>query len=388
MDEELMNILSEFDQVDDSSFPDFVLNPRLGEFSDPSIMRLYLKEFRSDDPRIKIIKTGRNRESNYTRYLYKLTVWESYVRDLASDYYPGVPEETATELLLYAADNGILDVEVPNKPRFKSSRKGKLIKKLGYDPTEGVEMDYEELDQLVQAAYEAEGEPNEGAEFDLQLRYTEDEEKCLNAAGKAVMMKSRLSRFTNSSVLSGRNDITLISEYLNSSNNSDIRRDQESAFDLMRKDEELELVPDYILRYNEGVRGGHLSMSGYAVIDSKDQEEVELYRMLIQVGMSPSEIDLMTNGGANLNKTQMKIITSEFGDDALSKIEKFHKLSKKEKKKAKRRQAAENARYNSMSTSLSSLMSMNKHNLGKFGSGSPLSTLAHSIYNTKDDDDD
>ena len=175
MDEELMNILSEFDQVDDSSFPDFVLNPRLGEFSDPSIMRLYLKEFRSDDPRIKIIKTGRNRESNYTRYLYKLTVWESYVKDLASDYYPGVPEETAMELLLYAADNGILDVEVPNKPRFKSSRKGKLIKKLGYDPTEGVEMDYEELDQLVQAAYEAEGEPNENinpgwrALYSLQL---------------------------------------------------------------------------------------------------------------------------------------------------------------------------------------------------------------------------
>ena len=101
MDEEMMKILSEFDQVDDNSFPDFVLNPRLGEFTDPSIMRLYLKEFkRSDDPRLKIIKTGRNRESNYGRYQYKLSVWEDYIEELADAYYPGFPVEYSVPLFL------------------------------------------------------------------------------------------------------------------------------------------------------------------------------------------------------------------------------------------------------------------------------------------------
>ena len=382
MDEEMMKILSEFDQVDDNSFPDFVLNPRLGEFTDPSIMRLYLKEFkRSDDPRLKIIKTGRNRESNYGRYQYKLSVWEDYIEELADTYYPGFPVEYSVPLILQSADEGLIDEEVPNKPRMKNSKKNRLQKKLGFDPMDGVEVDAREVDSLVRSAEENETDVDTG----VQVVYSEEENARLDKAAKQVMMKSRLNKFVNASTAFGsRNDVSLMAEYLNN-DTGNIKRDEQSAFDMLRKEEELELVPEYILRKNERVRGGRLSMNGLTVRDSQEEEQVDLYRSLMNSGFNAAEIDALTNGGANLTKKQLRIISSEIGEESLAKMEKFQKMSKKERKKQKKREAREASRYSNASGSISSLMSMNKHNLGKFGSGSPLASLARSIYGDDDD---
>ena len=382
MDEEMMKILSEFDQVDDNSFPDFVLNPRLGEFTDPSIMRLYLKEFkRSDDPRLKIIKTGRNRESNYGRYQYKLSVWEDYIEELADAYYPGLPVEYSVPLILQSADEGLIDEEVPNKPRMKNSKKNRLQKKLGFDPMDGVEVDAREVDSLVRSAEENKTDVDTG----VQVVYSEEENARLDKAAKQVMMKSRLNKFVNASTAFGsRNDVSLMAEYLNN-DTGNIKRDEQSAFDMLRKEEELELVPEYILRKNERVRGGRLSMNGLTVRDSQEEEQIDLYRSLMNSGFNAAEIDALTNGGANLTKKQLRIISSEIGEESLAKMEKFQKMSKKKRKKQKKREAREASRYSNASGSISSLMSMNKHNLGKFGSGSPLASLARSIYGDDDD---
>ena len=384
MDEEMMKILSEFDQVDDNSFPDFVLNPRLGEFTDPSIMRLYMKEFKhSDDPRLKIIKTGRNRESNYGRYQYKLSVWEDYIEDLAAEYYPCFPLEYSVPLILQAADEGFVEEEVPNKPRMKNSKKNRLQKKLGYDPMDGVEVDAEEVDSLVRAADEK--SPEVEVDSGVQVVYSDEESSRLDKAAKQVMMKSRLNKFLNASTAFGsRNDVSLMAEYLNN-DTGNIKRDDQSAFDMLRKEEELELIPEYILRNKERVRGGRLSMNGLTIRDSQEEEQVDLYRALMSSGFNGAEIDALTNGGANLTKKQLRIISSELGEESVAKMEKFQKMSKKERKKQKKREAREASRYSNASGSISSLMSMNRHNLGKFGSGSPLASLAKSIYGDDDD---
>ena len=382
MDEEMMKILSEFDQVDDSSFPDFVLNPRLGDFADPSIMRLYMKEYKSDDARLKIIKTGRNRESNYGRYRYKLAVWEDYIEDLALEYFPGLPLEYTVPLILQAADAGEIAEEVPNKPRMKNSKKTRLQKKLGFDPMDGVEMDVEELDSNVEETIEDDSDVDDSAI--LQLNYTDEESTLLDRAAKQVMMKSRLNKFLNATTaFSGRNDVNLISEYR--SDMGDIRRQEQSAFDALRKEEELEMVPEYILRNNERVRGGRLTMNGLTVQDSQEEEQMDLYRVLMKSGFNGSEIDAITNGGANLSKGQLKIISSELGEESFEKMQRFQKLSKKEKKKKKRKEAMEASRYINASGSISSLMAMNRHNLGKFGQGSSLANIAKKIYGDDDD---
>ena len=382
MDEEMMKILSEFDQVDDSSFPDFVLNPRLGDFADPSIMRLYMKEYKSDDERLKIIKTGRNRESNYGRYRYKLAVWEDYIEDLALEYFPGLPLEYTVPLILQAADAGEIAEEVPNKPRMKNSKKTRLQKKLGFDPMDGVEMDVEELDSNVEETIEDDSDVDDSAI--LQLNYTDEESTLLDRAAKQVMMKSRLNKFLNATTaFSGRNDVNLISEYR--SDMGDIRRQEQSAFDALRKEEELEMVPEYILRNNERVRGGRLTMNGLTVQDSQEEEQMDLYRVLMKSGFNGSEIDAITNGGANLSKGQLKIISSELGEESFEKMQRFQKLSKKEKKKKKRKEAMEASRYINASGSISSLMAMNRHNLGKFGQGSSLANIAKKIYGDDDD---
>ena len=382
MDEEMMKILSEFDQVDDSSFPDFVLNPRLGDFADPSIMRLYMKEYKSDDARLKIIKTGRNRESNYGRYRYKLAVWEDYIEDLALEYFPGLPLEYTVPLILQAADAGEIAEEVPNKPRMKNSKKTRLQKKLGFDPMDGVEMDVEELDSNVEETVEDDSDVDDSAI--LQLNYTDEESTLLDRAAKQVMMKSRLNKFLNATTaFSGRNDVNLISEYR--SDMGDIRRQEQSAFDALRKEEELEMVPEYILRNNERVRGGRLTMNGLTVQDSQEEEQMDLYRVLMKSGFNGSEIDAITNGGANLSKGQLKIISSELGEESFEKMQRFQKLSKKEKKKKKRKEAMEASRYINASGSISSLMAMNRHNLGKFGQGSSLANIAKKIYGDDDD---
>ena len=382
MDEEMMKILSEFDQVDDSSFPDFVLNPRLGDFADPSIMRLYMKEYKSDDARLKIIKTGRNRESNYGRYRYKLAVWEDYIEDLALEYFPGLPLEYTVPLILQAADAGEIAEEVPNKPRMKNSKKTRLQKKLGFDPMDGVEMDVEELDSNVEETVEDDSDVDDSAI--LQLNYTDEESSLLDRAAKQVMMKSRLNKFLNATTaFSGRNDVNLISEYR--SDMGDIRRQEQSAFDALRKEEELEMVPEYILRNNERVRGGRLTMNGLTVQDSQEEEQMDLYRVLMKSGFNGSEIDAITNGGANLSKGQLKIISSELGEESFEKMQRFQKLSKKEKKKKKRKEAMEASRYINASGSISSLMAMNRHNLGKFGQGSSLANIAKKIYGDDDD---
>lgn len=382
MDEEMMKILSEFDQVDDSSFPDFVLNPRLGDFADPSVMRLYMKEYKSDDARLKIIKTGRNRESNYGRYRYKLAVWEDYIEDLALEYFPGLPLEYTVPLILQAADAGEIAEEVPNKPRMKNSKKTRLQKKLGFDPMDGVEMDVEELDSNVEETVEDDSDVDDSAI--LQLNYTDEESSLLDRAAKQVMMKSRLNKFLNATTaFSGRNDVNLISEYR--SDMGDIRRQEQSAFDALRKEEELEMVPEYILRNNERVRGGRLTMNGLTVQDSQEEEQMDLYRVLMKSGFNGSEIDAITNGGANLSKGQLKIISSELGEESFEKMQRFQKLSKKEKKKKKRKEAMEASRYINASGSISSLMAMNRHNLGKFGQGSSLANIAKKIYGDDDD---
>ena len=382
MDEEMMKILSEFDQVDDSSFPDFVLNPRLGDFADPSVMRLYMKEYKSDDARLKIIKTGRNRESNYGRYRYKLAVWEDYIEDLALEYFPGLPLEYTVPLILQAADAGEIAEEVPNKPRMKNSKKTRLQKKLGFDPMDGVEMDVEELDSNVEETVEDDSDVDDSAI--LQLNYTDEESTLLDRAAKQVMMKSRLNKFLNATTaFSGRNDVNLISEYR--SDMGDIRRQEQSAFDALRKEEELEMVPEYILRNNERVRGGRLTMNGLTVQDSQEEEQMDLYRVLMKSGFNGSEIDAITNGGANLSKGQLKIISSELGEESFEKMQRFQKLSKKEKKKKKRKEAMEASRYINASGSISSLMAMNRHNLGKFGQGSSLANIAKKIYGDDDD---
>lgn len=382
MDEEMMRILSEFDQVDDSSFPDFVLNPRLGDFADPSIMRLYMKEYKSDDKRLKIIKTGRNRESNYGRYRYKLAVWEDYIEDLALEYFPGLPLEYTVPLLLQAADAGEVDEEVPNKPRMKNSKKTRLQKKLGFDPLEGVEMNIEELDSNVPESELDDSEEDDGAI--LQLNYTDEEKDTLNQAAKQVVMKSRLNKFLNATTaFAGRNDISLIAEYR--TDTGDIRRQEQSAFDALRKEEELELIPEYILKNNERIRGGRLSMHGLYVQDSQEEEQLDLYRELMNGGFNGAEIDAITNGGANLSKSQLKIISSELGEESFEKMKKFQKMSKKKAKKKKRKEAAEASRYINASGSISSLMAMNRHNLGKFGKGSSLANIAKKIYGDDDD---
>lgn len=352
---ELINGLND---VPDDQFPDFIFKPMAHDYGEDDMR--YFMDFDESDPRLKFIRTNKKKERDVFRYIDKMEIYTSYMRDLIDKY-------GSLSLVIEGSRQGLIPEYVPVEPKLKLNRYNKMIMRSGRLPSRS---HYNE-DQMKNALQLALDLMNSEKDYSA-IAKSISEDQSMDDVSENIMnqfkesaQKQDMSSRRNMFILGNRTSdmisgFDMAYEYYTSRNQFLEKKFDDSNIDymeLLREAEDLEATPDFILADKEKADGRITWVNGVVMYKS-DANRKQLIQDMIDGGFNPFEI----LGKDTMRKDEIKLFngTASGTMDEMRDIKKQSKRIKKQQKK----QMASIANVSRRNTSIAALLTANRYDVG------------------------
>ena len=315
-------------ESDDNLYPDFLFNPLFNDFDDDYYQRSF-----ADDELSSMVKKLRRRYANFFDWADAMDIYNEYMDKLVEKY-------GSMRVIENSLKAGLLEDDLPAKPRLKNTKKNRQFSKTGVIPSRKLNFSDPSKDEMLVIARQA--FPNQyGEDISEEDMFKKLPKKLRKEVREMQLELAGAERKRNLYRSVGNNSGTdFIVEYLNqakrgiydSSGNYKNEFDNMSLIEMVEEDEKRALIPEEILEYSEY---DPTEIVGSRLVKRSENMRLEIYKELYQEG-----IDIFGHFGKKMDKKSVKLIRSHVGaTEPMTKKEmkKLKKKTKRERRNVERR---------------------------------------------------